>query len=338
MSIAESVRNKIEKKQAETATEEVVPRVSFKLGLLSWQFDELWDKMSLLVSIEPKFLAICMLIREPFARYCSTLKFISEVFNRLGRWVPDFGEQIESMRLDDEYKNSGGEVVNPHEAAKAAEEYYFNAYRRGWERRSRNIGSFEDPRFFFALDWSVVQLCPRTLLRFEVHLKLKGTMESKDTTLISKAFFYDYDGVSVCLLHGLCEIELCCDHLEQSHQATILGVRILRGSLPCGKIKVACNGKHPSGHVLLFDSRAEKMPVSEDGYLDLSRQVVSVKSGGRLEILMQAGDFSGRDFSGSVAFPNKFSNVSRKGFELGGCEVEITVAWSLLIESQYDIS
>ncbi|KAI4989923.1 hypothetical protein ZWY2020_038286 [Hordeum vulgare] len=421
MSIAESVRNKIEKKQAETATEEVVPRVSFKLGLLSWQFDELWDKMSLLVSIEPKFLAICMLIREPFARYCSTLKFISEVFNRLGRWVPDFGEQIESMRLDDEYKNRGGKVVNPHEAAKAAEEYYFNAYRRGWERRSRNFGSFEDPTllspmFFtrslpghtqvgaevgrtmqvyyikiaeregYPLEWPLkvygvvaardvvdrrrnilflrtrddCQILTRQdsflhltgpsraimsedTVTLEVHLKLKGTMESKDTTLISKAFFYDYDGVSVCLLHGLCEIELCCDHLEQSHQATILGVRILRGSLPCGKIKVVCsvlpednnqgNGKHPSGHVLLFDSRAEKMPVSEDGYLDLSRQVVSVKSGGRLEILMQAGDFSG-----SVVFPNKFSNVSRKGFELGGCEVEITVAWSLLIESQYDIS
>jgi hypothetical protein len=145
MSVAESVRNKIEKKQAETVTEEVVPRVSFKLGLLSWQFDELWDKMSLLVSTELKFLAICMLIREPFARYCSTLKFISEVFNRLGQWVPDFGEQIESMRQDDEDKNMGGEVVNPYEAAKAAEKYYFNAYRRGWECRRSNFGSFEDP-------------------------------------------------------------------------------------------------------------------------------------------------------------------------------------------------
>lgn len=181
----------------------------------------------------------------------------------------------------------------------------------------------------------------------EVHLKLKGTVESKDTTLTSKAFFYDYDGVSVRLLRGLCEIELCCDHLEQSHQATILGVRVLRGSLPCGRTKVVCsvlpednidgntegNGKHPPGHVLLLDSRAEKMPVSEQDYLDLSRQVVSVKSGGRLEILVQVGDFSG-----SVVFPTKFSNISQKGFELGDCEVEITVAWSLLIESQYDIS
>lgn len=144
MSVAESVRNKIEKKLAETVTEEVVPRVSFKLGLLSWQFDELWDKMSLLVSTKPKYLAICMLIREPFARYCSTLKFISEVFNRLGRWVPDFGEQIESMREDDEDKNMGGKVVNPYEAEKAAEEYYFNAHREIWERRRSNFGSFKD--------------------------------------------------------------------------------------------------------------------------------------------------------------------------------------------------
>ncbi|KAI4989925.1 hypothetical protein ZWY2020_038288 [Hordeum vulgare] len=330
-----------------------------------------------------------------------------------------FGEQIEWMRGNDEDKNMGGKVVNPHEAAKVAEEHYFIAYRRGWERRSSNFGSFEDPTllspmFFtrslpghtqvgaevgrtmqvYYIKMHERRLCPWWPLKvygvvaardvvdyratfssftrddcqiltrqdsflhltgpsraimsedtvtLEVHLKLKGTVESKDTTLISKAFFYDYDGVSVRLLRGLCEIELCCDHLEQSHQATILGVRILRGSLPCGKIKVVCsvlpednsegNGKHPSGHVLLFDSRAEKMPVSEDGYLDLSRQVVSVKSGGRLEIWMQAGDFSG-----SVVFPSKFSNISQKGFELGGCKVEINVAWSLLIESQYDIS
>ncbi|XP_037479628.1 uncharacterized protein LOC119356750 [Triticum dicoccoides] len=432
MSVAESVRNKIEKKQAETMTEEVVPRVSFKLGLLSWQFDELWDKMSLLVSTEPKFLAICMLIREPFARYCSTLKFISEVFNRLGEWVPDFGEQIESMRQDDEDKNMGGKVVNPHEAAKAAEEYYFNVYRRGWERRNSNFGSFEDPTllspmFFtrslpghtqvgtevgrtmqvyyikvaeregYALEWplkvygvvaardvvdyrrNILFLRTRDdcqILRrqdpflhltgpsraimsggimeptvtIEVHLKLKGMVESKDRTLISKAFFYDEkdldsgDIISTRVLRGLCEIELCCEQLEHSHQATILGVRVVRGSLPCGNgIKIVCSalpedktkggGKRPSGCILLLDSQAGDMPVGEEGYLDLSRQVVSVKSRGRLEILMKAGEISG-----SVVFPTKFSNICRESCELGSCEVEITVAWSLLIENQYDIS
>ncbi|KAM3390427.1 hypothetical protein ACQJBY_012180 [Aegilops geniculata] len=75
------------------------------------------------------------------------------------------------------------------------------------------------------------------------------------------------------------------------------------------------------------------MPVGEEGYLDLLRQVVSVKSRGRLEILVQAGEISG-----SVVFPIKFSNISEESCELGDCKVEITVAWSLLVENQYDIS
>ncbi|XBJ05109.1 hypothetical protein VPH35_023949 [Triticum aestivum] len=74
------------------------------------------------------------------------------------------------------------------------------------------------------------------------------------------------------------------------------------------------------------------MRVGEEGYL-LLRQVVSVKSRGRLEILMKAGEISG-----SVVFPTKFSDISRESCELGSCEVEITVAWSLLVEKQYEIS
>ncbi|XP_048553474.1 uncharacterized protein LOC125534250 [Triticum urartu] len=184
----------------------------------------------------------------------------------------------------------------------------------------------------------------------EVHLKLKGTVESKDRTLISKAFFYDEkdldsgDIISTRVLQGLCEIELCCEQLEHSHQATILGVRVVRGSLPCGNgIKIVCSalpedkteggGKRPAGCILLLDSQAGDMRVGEEGYLDLLRQVVSVKSRGRLEILMKAGEISG-----SVVFPTKFSDISRESCELGSCEVEITVAWSLLVEKQYEIS
>ncbi|VAH52825.1 unnamed protein product [Triticum turgidum subsp. durum] len=415
--IAESVRNKIEEAEAETVRAEVVPRVSFKLALLSRQFDDLWDNMCQLVSTEPKFLAICMLIREPFAHYCSTLKFISAVFDRLGQWVPDFREGLELIKVNLD-RDKDVEVVDVYEATKVAEEYYFNAYRRDWECRRSKFGSFEDPTLLspmyftqiipghtevgaevgrtmqvysikvaeregFTLEWPLkvygvvaardVVDYRRNLLflrtrddcqiltteypflhltgpsraimsedtvTIEVHLKLKGTVESKDTTLISKAF-NDYDGVSTCLLRGLCDIDLCCDHLEQSHQATILGVRVVKGSLPCDNgIKVICSTLpgdktegSGSGHVLLLDSQAGKMPMSKEGYLDLSRQVVSVKSKGSLEILMQAGGISQ-----SVVLPTKFSNISRKSCKLGDCEVQIIVAWSLLIESQHDIS
>ncbi|KAE8793108.1 hypothetical protein D1007_32318 [Hordeum vulgare] len=182
----------------------------------------------------------------------------------------------------------------------------------------------------------------------EVHLRIKGTVESKHRTLISKVFVYDEDDlgsgdvISTRLLQGLCSIELCCEHLERSVQATILGVRVVQGPLHCGNgIKVVCSAlpegkteggvKCQSNRVLLLGSQAETVPVG--GYLHLSRQAVSVKSKGRLEILIQAGEISG-----SVVFKAEDSNISRERCRLGDCEVEIIVAWSLLVESQHDIS
>ncbi|KAE8793107.1 hypothetical protein D1007_32317 [Hordeum vulgare] len=147
MSVAKSVGNVIEEAEAETETVEVVPMVSFKLGLLSGQFDELWDDMGQLVSTEPKFLAICMLTREPFARYCSMLKFISAVFNRLAQWVPDLTTAMGSIREHEETEDGDkdGKVVNDYEEEKKAEEFYFNAHRENWEFSRSNLGSFEDP-------------------------------------------------------------------------------------------------------------------------------------------------------------------------------------------------
>ncbi|VAH52827.1 unnamed protein product [Triticum turgidum subsp. durum] len=98
------VRNMIEE-EVETETAGVVPMVSFKLHLLSRQFDELWDNMGQLVSTEAKFLAICMLIHEPFACYCSTLKFISAVFNRLCQWVPDLTSAMGSIKEHEEIED-----------------------------------------------------------------------------------------------------------------------------------------------------------------------------------------------------------------------------------------
>ncbi|KAM3390429.1 hypothetical protein ACQJBY_012182 [Aegilops geniculata] len=146
MSVARSVRNMIEE-EVETETAGVVPMVSFKLHLLSRQFDELWDNMGQLVSTEAKFLAICMLIHEPFACYCSTLKFISAVFNRLCQWVLDLTSAMGSIREHEEIEGGDKDrkVVNEYEEEKKAEEFYFSAHRENWEFSRSNFGSFEDP-------------------------------------------------------------------------------------------------------------------------------------------------------------------------------------------------
>ncbi|KAE8793068.1 hypothetical protein D1007_32275 [Hordeum vulgare] len=173
----------------------------------------------------------------------------------------------------------------------------------------------------------------------EVQLQLKGTVQSEDAVLIGKAFTYDDDNHGDSHLQGLCTIVLSCENLEQSVQATILSVCAVQGLLPWGngivcsalskdktKASVPCSPKH----VLLLDSQAGTMPVDGEGYLQLSRNVVSVKSTGELSVFIKAGEHIG-----SVDFTPQSSNVSQGRCKLGNCEVEITVAWSLLVESQH---
>eukprot|EP00494_Astrolonche_serrata_P014749 UN14886 len=72
------------------------------------------------------------------------------------------------------------------------------------------------------------------------------------------------------------------------------------------------------------------MPEDEECYLELSRNVVSVKSTRELTIFIRAGELSG-----SVVFTPQSCNVSQGRCNLGNCLVEITVAWPLLVESQH---
>ncbi|XP_037476971.1 uncharacterized protein LOC119354338 [Triticum dicoccoides] len=181
-------------------------------------------------------------------------------------------------------------------------------------------------------------------VNIEIQLKLKGTTKSEDRALISKAFSYNGDvGDTFSTRHlsgHFCTIELCYAHLERSLQATILSIRVQEGSLPSENgIRVVCSSlpsESPSEHVLLFGSKGGTIPVGEGGYLDLSRQVASVKREGRLEILMEILEQSGCT-SHYFAFTPESSNVSQKEFNLGDCKLEITVAWSLLINDQLPI-
>ncbi|VAH42912.1 unnamed protein product [Triticum turgidum subsp. durum] len=332
-------------------------------------------------------------------------------------------EDEDVLSRDEEEEEEEDLDVRTYEVEKKAEEYYFAAYRRYWERRHGNGCNFEDPTLFspmqfthympgnagqtindakllrtmqiysikvaetkgIPLEWplnvygvvaarDVVDhrrnhLFLRTrddcqilteenpflhltgpsraimsgdTVMIEVQLQLKGRVQSEDAVLIGKAFTYDdddHDDHGDSHLQGLCTIVLSCEHLEQSVQATILSVCAVQGSLPWGngivcsalsldKTEVGVTGSPK--HVLLFDSQAGTMPEDEECYLELSRNVVSVKSTRELTIFMRAGELSG-----SVVFTPQSSNVSQGRCNLGNCLVEITVAWSLLVESQH---
>ncbi|PNT62236.1 hypothetical protein BRADI_5g27511v3 [Brachypodium distachyon] len=107
-----------------------------------------------------------------------------------------------------------------------------------------------------------------------------------------------------------------------------------------------------ANEVVLLDSRGE-LPMGTDGHIDLSRRVVSVEiNPGHenlegLKVVLEAYSESGRGIAaqGDVMFKPKLCNISQATCDLipqkeeatcdlGGYQVEITVAWSVSASSR----
>jgi hypothetical protein len=72
---------------------------------------------------------------------------------------------------------------------------------------------------------------------------------------------------------------------------------------------------------------------------DLSRQVVSVELEGSLKVVVDAYSSSGDIAAqGHVSFTPETCNVSRERFYVGDAQVEVSVAWSLLVSDKRDIA
>jgi hypothetical protein len=149
------------------------------------------------------------------------------------------------------------------------------------------------------------------------------------------------------------------ERVARSVQATILGVRVVEEKDELWPFKygarVACSPitrkvevtdteikyipDPSSGEIVLLDSKDGLRPDDDlDGYLCLSRQVVSVQVYGELQVKIQAYSSSG-DFAteAQVCFEAKCSNISHGKIYLDNVELEITVAWSLLVSDKQDI-
>ena len=153
-----------------------------------------------------------------------------------------------------------------------------------------------------------------------------------------------------------------------SVQATIMGVRIVKGgpwTFKYGGRVASSSPPHevwvidsqgtllevtdpPSIQVVLLDSRycdSGEMPMGTDGYLDLTRRVVSVelreshvyypkKFEETFKVVIQAYSQSGDVAAqGHVKLAPKLCNISQAVCDLGDSKVEITVAWSAHVES-----
>jgi hypothetical protein len=188
-------------------------------------------------------------------------------------------------------------------------------------------------------------------VKFEVQLRLKGTTESQDRALIRAFCDYTgghYPGVSTTSFENcFCTTELCLERIEQTVQATILSVRVKNGPWPFEYGgEVACfapsyNTAPSSMNVVLLSSRGRPMPNDLDGYLHLSRNVVSVELKGSLTFFVHAYSHSGEiTAQGQVCFMANKCNITQQTcfFHDPEVEVEITVAWSTLVSDKRRIA
>uniref|UniRef100_A0ACD5VEH7 Uncharacterized protein n=1 Tax=Avena sativa TaxID=4498 RepID=A0ACD5VEH7_AVESA len=175
---------------------------------------------------------------------------------------------------------------------------------------------------------------------FEINLKVKGHQsESEDKeTLIHQTYWYNNGTVGSrgrSCSNKLCKINFNLMELHETVQATVMSVRIIRGSWPSDSAgQVFCHdGSSPDKVIMLLDfPDGKNPPVDQDGYLELSRRVVSVHLRDDMTVSVSANSETGLiGSSGAVSFTAGSHGVVERKCQLGDkCQLKIQVAWSLL--------
>lgn len=184
---------------------------------------------------------------------------------------------------------------------------------------------------------AVVLLDP---VNVEVKLKVKGTNESedKDLSFLNVPYRRGFNGSVINRVHTskLCTLELTSVRIFRSVEATI-SVKVLGWSWPDGfhGVFAANTASIDDKEVLLLAFGDGKLPVTPDGMINLSRRAASVEVEGELKLSVAAGCqnekmAAERDV---VGFKPKEAGRSRGMLKVASCEMEVTVAWSLLPSS-----
>lgn len=94
-----------------------------------------------------------------------------------------------------------------------------------------------------------------------------------------------------------------------------------------------------SSQIVLLESKDKALPKGFDGYIVLSRQVVSVEAEGVLDFALEAYSRSSDTTTaqGHVRFLPKYCGISQDKCALDDAEVVITVAWSLVATSKREV-
>ena len=202
-------------------------------------------------------------------------------------------------------------------------------------------------------------------VNFEIELQVKGTTRSEDKALITvgrkcrNIFGHAPSTPSTIRFENcFCKIKSRVQLVSRTTQATILavqvansekwpfkyGARVACSSLP-GKLHVTEDNKvtlvtePASGELVMVDSKDGAKLKGGDGYLHLSRNVVSVEIPGRLDVEIQAYSESGVIAARHlVRFPARLSKITREKCFFGDAKVVITVAWSRVATDKRDVT
>lgn len=183
-------------------------------------------------------------------------------------------------------------------------------------------------------------------VHFEVDLKVKGTIESEDKDLSFLAVSYRSCGPSTSYVidrvetSKLSTVEFTFAHIVNSVEATI-SVEVISGRWPLGYrgIFTAMTSTIEDMEVSLLDFGGDKLPVDNDGKIELSRRVVSVElldpehqKVSKLKVSVQAECIDGKKnrVKCDLSFKPKEADRSEGKMKIVSCELKVTVAWSLL--------
>ncbi|CAL5084334.1 unnamed protein product [Urochloa decumbens] len=212
--------------------------------------------------------------------------------------------------------------------------------------------TIEDPYLVLTGPTRAVMFITSCPVVIEVDLKVKGATESEDeclgplvmpvvcfTSLYSRLLNYEYTS-------KLSTLEFTLGHINSSVEATIF-VSVIHGSWPDGLRGVfaafttgiydgfAFLEKRVTGigheRIVLLDSRGEKLPITGDGKINLSRRVVSVETSGKMIVRVKALD-GDEQVEKETSFDPFQAGSSNGELEFSFCKMEVTVFWSLIAQ------
>ncbi|CAL5068278.1 unnamed protein product [Urochloa decumbens] len=194
--------------------------------------------------------------------------------------------------------------------------------------------TYENP--YLALTGPVRAVMIYSPVIFEATLYVKGATRSndKELSLLATSLVLPSPRDS-CLIERsyrsrLSTLDLMLAHLTDSVEATIR-VRVTSGSWPDGFCCrfVASTDSIGQSVVLLKATTDDQIPLTGDE-VNLARKVVSVESGGNLEVL---GSISNDHvaYTDIKNFKPLIMGTSSKNLNLRCCTLEVTIYWSCLV-------